>query len=93
MNIGIVLNRQGKHDEGLEVYEEALGIYTRAHGVDSRQCASVHYLIAEAKRDSGDVAGALDSIREAVRINTMHGVNDSISLQAANLLRQLEGAR
>ena len=39
------------------------------------------------------MAGALESMREVVRINAMHGVNDSIPLEAADLLRELEGAR
>ena len=41
--------------------------------------------------DSGDAAGALESAREAVRIYTMHGVNDSFSQHAVDLLRELEG--
>jgi len=87
------LYQQGKHEEALEVLEEALGIYARALGVDSRKSAKVHYRIAVAKRHSGDAAGALESAREAVRINSIHGVNDSSSQDAVDLLRELEGAR
>jgi hypothetical protein len=43
--------------------------------------------------DSGDAAGALESAREAVRIYTMHGVNDAASQNAVGLLRVLEGTR
>jgi len=50
------------------MYEEALGVYTRALGVDNRGNAHVHKRIARAKYVTGDVAGALESARESVRI-------------------------
>ena len=72
------------------MFEEALSIYTRALGIDNRQNAEVHYSIALAKRDSIDMGGALASVREAVRIFTKHGVTDSVSQAAVDLLRELE---
>ena len=73
------------------MYEEALSIFTRALGIDNRKNARVHSRIALAKYQAGDMAGALASAREAVRIFNKHGVTDATSQAAINLLRGLEG--
>ena len=90
-NIGVALSDQGKYDEAVEMYDKALSIYTRALGIDNRQNAFVLYNIACVKHISGDMAGALESAREAVRIYTKHGVTDAASQEAVDLLRELEG--
>jgi len=51
----------------------------------------VHSNIALAKFNTDDVAGALESAREAVRIYNKHGFEDSESQGAVDLLRELEG--
>ena len=43
------------------------------------------------KHDSGDMAGALASAREAVRIFNNHDINNATSQAAVDLLRELEG--
>ena len=91
--IGRVHARQGKHDEAVEMYDKALSIFTRALGIDNRQIAKVHSRIALAKYESGDMAGALASVREAVRIFNDHGVTDATSQEAVDLLRELEASQ
>ena len=71
--------------------DKALSIYTRALGVDNRQTAEVHCRIALAKYKSGDMAGALASAREYVRIFTKHGITDAVSQATVHMLRDLEG--
>ena len=88
-NIGAVLTVQGWHSEALEMLEEALRVYTRALGVDSRQIARVHYSISLSRQGLGDMAGALKGAKEVLRVNTMHGVNDAVSLQAAKMIENL----
>ena len=90
-SIGVALCGQGKHDEAVEVYEEALGVYTRALGVDNERNADVHWNIALAKREAGDVAGALESARECVRIYDKLGITDTISQRAGDMLMGLDG--
>jgi tetratricopeptide (TPR) repeat protein len=90
-NIGLALGDQGKHDESVEMYEEALGVYTRALGVDHERIAHVHGSIAVAKRETGDVAGALESARECVRIYDKLGMTNTISQLAGDMLMELEG--
>jgi hypothetical protein len=51
----------------------------------------VHYCTAFAKHNSGDMAGALESARESVRIYNANGVTDAMSQAAADLLHRLEG--
>jgi len=43
------------------------------------------------KHDSGDMAGALESAKEAVRIFNNHGITNATSQAAVDLLRGLEG--
>ena len=73
------------------MFDKALSIYTRALGIDNRKNARVHYHIAFASCKSGDMAGALASAREAVRIFNNHGITDATSQAAVDLLRKLEG--
>jgi tetratricopeptide (TPR) repeat protein len=90
-NIGVAFHGQGKHDETVEVYEEALGVYTRALGVDNKNIADVHWNIALAKRATGDVAGALESAMESVRIYDKLGITNTILQRAGDMLMGLEG--
>jgi tetratricopeptide (TPR) repeat protein len=91
-SIGVVLSAQGKQDEAVETHDKALSIFTRALGIDNRENAQAHYHIALASSIAGDMARALASAREAVRIFNKHGVTDSIiSQKAVDLLRHLEG--
>jgi len=89
-NIGSLHLEQGKHDEALEMYEEAIAINTRALGVDNEPCARVYYLMARAKHRSGDNAGAVQDAREAVRIYAKLGIDNQVSQNCAALLRRLE---
>jgi tetratricopeptide (TPR) repeat protein len=89
-SIGFVYGDQGKHAEAVEVLDKALAIYDRALGIDSRHSARVHCNIAISKSKSGDIAGALESAKESVRIHTKLGVDDSTSQKAAEFLRELE---
>jgi hypothetical protein len=73
------------------VYEEALGVYTRALGVDNENIACVHWSIALAKRKTGDVAGALESATECVRIYDKLGITNPVSQRARDMLMGLEG--
>ena len=73
------------------MYEEALSIFTRALGIDNRQNPRMYHCIAFVKHKAGDMAGALASAREAVRISNKHGVTDAASQKAVDLLRHLEG--
>ena len=73
------------------MFGKALAIYDRALGVDSRESADVYYNIARTKQQSGDVAGAVESARESVRIYTKLGITDEWSQAAADLSRKLEG--
>ena len=73
------------------MYEEALVGFTRALGVDSNKNADVHYNIALAKYESGDVAGALESARESVRIYEKLGITDEYSQYAGDMVMRLEG--
>jgi hypothetical protein len=43
------------------------------------------------KHDSGDMAGALESAKEAVRIFNNHGITNATSQAAVDLLQGLEG--
>jgi len=52
----------------LESLEGALSIFTRALDIYHGEIARVHSRIAAAKRGSGDVAGAVESLKESVRI-------------------------
>jgi tetratricopeptide (TPR) repeat protein len=90
-SIGDALYDQGKHDEAVEVHEEALGAYTRALGVDNERNAAVHLSIAIAKRENGDVAGALESARECVRIYDKLGTTNTLSQYAGDMLAALDG--
>jgi tetratricopeptide (TPR) repeat protein len=90
-NIGEALYCQDKHDEAVEVWEEALGVHTRAFGVDNKNNADVHYNIAVAKRETGDVARALESVRESVRIYDKLGITNTASTRARDMLMGLEG--
>jgi hypothetical protein len=72
------------------MYEEALGVYTRALGVDNEKNAGVHFIIAIAKREKGDVAGALESARECVRIYDKLGITNKVS-HAGDMLVALYG--
>jgi hypothetical protein len=60
-------------------------------GIDNRRNAKVHYTIAYTKHEAGDMAGAIVSVREAVRISTNHGATDASTQAAVDLLRILEG--
>jgi tetratricopeptide (TPR) repeat protein len=91
MILGFVLSDQGKYDEALEMFDKALSTFTRALGIDNRENAKVYHHIAFVKHDSGDMAGALASAREAVRIFNNHDINNATSLAAVDLLRGLEG--
>ena len=51
----------------------------------------VYFFIAEAKDESGDVAGALESARECVRIYDKHGITDEYSRYAGDMVMRLEG--
>ena len=82
---------EGKHDEALEMYDKAISIFTLALGIDNRRNARAHHCIALAKLQSGDMAGALASAREAVRIFNNNAVTDATSQAAVDLLRKLEG--
>jgi tetratricopeptide (TPR) repeat protein len=86
-NIGHVYHDQGKPDEALEMFEEALAVFTRALGVDNEKNAGVCYLLAEAKLLSGDEAGGIESARESVRIYAKLGVDNERSQAAATILR------
>jgi len=83
--------RVSKHDEAVQMYEEALVGFTRALGVDNKQNAIMHYHIAVAKDKSGDVAGALESARECVRIYDKLGITDEYSQKAGDMVMRLEG--
>jgi len=89
--IGVAFYGQSKHDEAVEVYEEALGVYTRALEVDNEKIADVHWSVAVAKRETGDVAGALESAREVVRIHDKLGMTNSVSQLAGDMVMRLEG--
>jgi tetratricopeptide (TPR) repeat protein len=91
MNIGdVTLCDLGKHDEAVEVYEEALGVY-RALGVDNEKNANVYWIIALVKRETGDVDGALESARECVRIYDKLGITNTGSTRAGDMLMGLQG--
>jgi len=90
-SIGGILYDQGKHDEAVQMYEEAIGVYTRALGVDNKIIADGQYNIALAKVKSGDVAGALESARECVRIYEKLGITDEYSQKAGDMAMRLEG--
>lgn len=83
---------QGKHGEAIPIYEEALEAYNNALGIDCENTAKIHLNIALTKHSLGDMAGALKSAKESLRINTMHGVIEGIH-KTARLVRELEGAR
>ena len=57
-----------RHDVALESLDGALWTFTRALDIYHGEIARVHSRIAAAKRGSGDVAGAVESLRESVRI-------------------------
>jgi tetratricopeptide (TPR) repeat protein len=73
------------------MYEEAIVVYTRALGVDNKDNAVAHWSIALAKCESGDLAGALESARECVRIYDKHGITDEYSRYAGDMVMKLEG--
>jgi len=82
----LVYNKQGKHDEAVEKYEEALAVYTRALGIDNESNADVLCKIANAKLGSGDDVGSVESAREAVRIYAKLGIDNQTSQAAATIL-------
>ena len=88
--LGCVYDDQGKFAEAMEMYGKALATYDRALGVDNMDSADVYHNIAITKKRSGDVAGALESAREPVRIYTKLGINSQTSQDAANLVKELE---
>ena len=73
------------------MFEEAIVGFTRAFGDDSKHIVDMHYSIALAKDKSGDVAGALESARECVRIYDKHGITDEHSQNAGDMVMRLEG--
>jgi tetratricopeptide (TPR) repeat protein len=86
-NTGCVYLEQGKYDEALEMYEEALAVYTRALGIDNHENGLMYHDMADAKLRSGDVAGAVEDAREAVRICAKHGIDNEHSRWAASVIR------
>ena len=73
------------------MYEEALVGFTRALGVDNKMNSIMQYYIALTKLKSGDVAGALESARECVRIYDKLGITDESSQNAVDMAMRLEG--
>ena len=90
-NIGTVYNEQGKHDEAVEKYEEALAVYTRALGVDNHANPNVYFGMVKAKLLSGDKAGAVESARECVRIFDKLDITNKYSQYAVDMVMRLEG--
>jgi tetratricopeptide (TPR) repeat protein len=84
------LAEQGKFDEALQMFEEALEMLTRALGIDHDRCAATHFCIAQARAECGDMAGALESARERVRIYNKLGITNKDAAVAAVVLRRLE---
>jgi hypothetical protein len=73
-------------------HEEVIGVYTRSFGVDNKHIAYVQYHTALAKHKSGDVAGALESARECVRIYDKLGITNEYSqIAAGDMVMRLEG--
>jgi len=89
-SLGSNLFGQKRYKEALQMYEESLRTFTRARGVDNKHNASVCCNIAATQASAGDVAGALESARESVRIYEVHGRKDEESKKAANLVKHLE---
>ena len=91
LHTGSVYLKQGKHDEALAMYEEALEVFTRALGFDNEPCARAYYYMVMTKHMSGDIAGAVEDAREAVRIYAKHGIDNEESRWVASVLRQCGG--
>ena len=89
-NIRLTYISLGEHFKAVERYEEALAIYTRVLGVDNRESAELFFHMGRALAASGDVSGARLSMKNAVLLSNMHGIDELYSQAAALLLSELE---
>ena len=78
--------------EALEMFEEALGIYSCTVGVDHPNVADLHFGRGYCKEGFRDKEGALESYREVQRIYGMHGISSDDAEAVDECVSRLEGS-
>jgi tetratricopeptide (TPR) repeat protein len=88
-NMALIYRDQNKFEQALEMLEEATAMTSRSLGPDHHNTGASHFSVAKTKMMMFDMAGALESAKEAVRVFDLHAYDTAVSDQARALLTQL----
>ncbi|MEM6989210.1 MAG: tetratricopeptide repeat protein [Myxococcota bacterium] len=69
MRLGMSLNSEGKYEQAITVYREALSAWEATYGKDHSSCALAVLYIGMAQRQTGDLVGAVASFEDGIGRN------------------------